>query len=67
MRSCLRFVSEGTLRRNGARIPSIAEEVATDLVTDFSLSSGLRRYRFAKESFAPTHLVYSRLEGKTPR
>ena len=55
MRSDLRFASERTPRRNGARIPSIAEDVATDLVTVFSLNSGLRRYRLTKESFAPTY------------
>jgi hypothetical protein len=49
------LASEWTPRRNGARIPSIAEDVATDLVTVFSLNSGLRRYRLTKESFAPIH------------
>ena len=53
MRTFLRLVSELASRRNGARIPSIAEDVATELVTIFSLSFGLRRYRFDKESFTP--------------
>ncbi len=41
------------LRLNGARMPSTAEEVATDLVTVRSRVAGSRKYRFADESFAP--------------
>lgn len=41
------------LRLNGARMPSMAEEVATDFVTVRSRMAGSRRYRFADESFAP--------------
>ncbi len=40
------------LRLNGARMPSMAEEVATDFVTVRSRVAGSRRYRFADESFA---------------
>ena len=36
---------------NGARIPSIADDVPTDLVTVRSRTSRLRRYRFAAGEF----------------
>jgi hypothetical protein len=64
MRRDLRFPSVPTPRRNGARIPSIAEDVATDFVTIFSLSSGLRRYRFTRESFIPMQQVYCPLHNR---
>ena len=41
------------LRLKGARMPSMAEDVATDLTTVRSRVAGFRRYRFAAESFAP--------------
>jgi hypothetical protein len=41
------------LRLNGARMPSMAEEVATDLTTVRSRIAGFRRYRLATGSFAP--------------
>jgi hypothetical protein len=34
-------------------MPSIAEDVATDLTTVRSRTAGFRRYRLAAESFAP--------------
>ena len=39
------------LRPNRARIPSIADEVTTDLITMLSRVAGLRRYGFTDESF----------------
>jgi hypothetical protein len=41
------------LRLKGARMPSIAEDVATDLTTVRSRIAEFRRYRLAAESFAP--------------
>jgi hypothetical protein len=55
MRGCLRLFAELLPRRNGARIPSIADDVATDVVTVFSLTAGLDRYRFAEEIFMAIH------------
>jgi hypothetical protein len=60
MRKRLPLAAVCAPRLNGALIPSIADEVATDLVTVFSLTAGLRRYGFAEESFALTCVVYSR-------
>jgi hypothetical protein len=39
MRLLLRFAAVFAERTNGARIPSIADDVATDLVTVFSRTS----------------------------
>ena len=38
-------------RLNGARMPSIAEDVATDLSTVRSRTAGSRKYRLVEESF----------------
>ena len=38
-------------RLNGARIPSMAEDVATDLETVRLRTAGSRRYRLVEESF----------------
>ena len=51
-------------RLKGARIPSIAEDVATDLTTACSRLAGFRRYRLATESFAPMRHCSNRCGGE---
>src|SRR6266849_1539357 len=52
---------------NGARIPSMAEELATDRKTDHSRTAGSRRYGLAVESFElSTNGLQSRNDGRAP-
>jgi len=43
---------------NRARIPSIADDVTTDLSTMLSRIAWLRRYGFADESFMPMDEIF---------
>jgi hypothetical protein len=47
-------------RLNTARIPSIAEDVTTDLMTMLLRATGSRRYGFVEESFVPMGRYYQR-------
>lgn len=50
-------------RLNGARMPSMAEEVATFLSTVRSRTAGSRRYRLAEESLELTTALYQPRSG----
>ncbi len=55
-------------RLNTARIPSMAEDVTTDLMTMLLRATGSRRKGFADESFVPMGRYYQRRQiGDWPR
>jgi hypothetical protein len=63
---CLRaavVVSARAGRLNNARIPSIADDVTTDLITMVSRTAGLRRYGFVDESFVLIRALYLMANG----
>lgn len=54
-------------RLNEVRIPSMADDVATDLVTVFSRTPGSRKKRFARESLVVMQRLYQLTGANRPR
>jgi len=67
MRGLLRLPAIRARRPKDVRIPSIADEVATDLVTVFSRTSGSRKWGFAEDNFVLIRRAYQPISGPNRR